>query len=322
MASVLLEAVRDEEKRYKTAESVLMAFLIGLTALNIIGVLTYLGVVGDKKFVLPLAPLHLHWIWFSNINALGLYTAASFLLYPRSAPSRGRTLFLYAFTALAVLGILLSTSRTAWLGILVTSLIMIFIVSRSRRVFFITAAGVAVVCIALYLFIPIIRSRILEIGSDIAKFTAGEAATSLGERFVMWKAAFTMFLSHPIMGVGSGDYVPTVSAYVSSGKFPPFLLDYNQPHNIYLFALATNGLIGLAALLYIFYRILKITVPIMLPAGGEKGRLFAFLAVATAIHFLIAGLTDSFFNIQILRYAFAFIMGVCVRQSVISARSS
>jgi hypothetical protein len=54
------------------------------------------------------------------------------------------------------------------------------------------------------------------------------------------------------------------------------------------------------------------------PITRSDGRrnLFAFLAIATAVHFMIAGFLDSFFNIQILRYSFAFIMGVCIRSSV------
>jgi O-antigen ligase len=83
---------------------------------------------------------------------------------------------------------------------------------------------------------------------------------------------------------------------------------------MYLFALATNGLIGLAALLYLFYRTLGFAIPRL--TGGERERLFAFLAAATALHFMIAGFTDSFFNIQILRYGFAFILGVCVRNRI------
>jgi O-antigen ligase len=94
---------------------------------------------------------------------------------------------------------------------------------------------------------------------------------------------------------------------------PDSLMAFNQPHNMYLFSLATNGLVGLAALLYIFYRSLTCVVPIVRADGG--GNLFAFLALATVAHFMIAGFFDSFFHIQILRYSFAFIMGVCIRSS-------
>jgi O-antigen ligase len=95
---------------------------------------------------------------------------------------------------------------------------------------------------------------------------------------------------------------------------PKLVLKFNQPHNMYLFTMAINGLAGLSALLFIFYRSLRSVVPVVRSDGG--GKLFAFLAMATAAHFMIAGFMDSFFNIQILRYAFAFIMGVCIRGSL------
>jgi O-antigen ligase len=149
----------------------------------------------------------------------------------------------------------------------------------------------------------------------MTRFAAGDTDTSLGARFLMWKAAIMMFLSNPLTGVGTGGYGPTMELYVQSGQFPQFLLEFNQPHNMYLFALATNGIPGLIALLLIFYGALKFAVPV-LKKGSDGGKLFAFLAVATAVHFMIAGMTDSFFNIQMLRYTFVFVMGVCVRKSL------
>jgi O-antigen ligase len=106
----------------------------------------------------------------------------------------------------------------------------------------------------------------------------------------------------------------TVKALRKKGRVPKLLMVYNQPHNMYLFTMATNGIVGLSALLYIFYRSLRSTVPVVRSDGG--GRLFAFLAAATAVHFMVAGFMDSFFNIQILRYSFAFMLGVCVRSSL------
>lgn len=319
MVSVLIQAVHEEEKRRQKAENILFSFLIGLMVLNVIGVMTFLGIVGNKQYVLALAPLNVNPIWFSNVNALGLYAAVSFLLFSRRGESTGGKLFLFFSVALSVLCILLSLSRSAWFGIILTSLIMTFLVSRNKKVFFITVAAAALACVTAYNFIPIVQQRIDQIPNDIARFSAGETYTSLGERFLMWKAALMMFLSNPLMGVGTGDYVPTMITYVKSGQFPEFLLEYNQPHNMYLLALATNGLLGLASLLYIFYRVLLISLPRM--RGDEGERLFAFLAVATAAHFLTAGLADSFFDIQILRYSFVFIMGVCVRGSLMSASS-
>ncbi len=322
MVSGLLDSLDNGETAYGNAKKLLLAFLIGTAALNVIAFMTYLGLVGHKKFVVPLAPLNVHHIWFSNLNAIGLYASAAFLLFS----SRGRTtsgkVFFSISIVFAVLCILLSISRTAWFGTLLTALIMTYILLNNRKVFLITAAAVATTCVLIYQLSPIVHDRINLIATDILQYFSGDSFvyTSLGGRFLMWKAAFRMFLSNPLFGVGTGDYVLTMGRYMASGEFPPYLAEFNQPHNMYLFALATNGLLGLAALLYLFYRSLSFALPLMRSDGKEK--LFAFLALATTVHFMIAGLTDSFFNIQILRYTFAFVMGVCVRNSLTSAHSS
>ena len=325
MVSVLLPTVQCKSNKTWSAESLILAFLIGLAILNVIGLMTYFGIVGEKKYVLPLAPLHVHHIWFSNVNAIGLYSAAAFLLYSRRRLPGIINSFLIISLTLAIACILLSTSRTAWFGVLLTSMTLAFLISKSRKVFFIIAGVAAVICVATYLFIPFVNERIHMIGSDISHYSEGETVTSLGGRFLMWKAALLMFWSNPLIGVGSGDYVPTMAAYVNAGQFPKFLLDFNQPHNMYLFALATNGLPGLIALLYVFYRIFKFALPVLygeaVSSDSEKERLFAFIAIAAAVHFMISGLTDSFFSIQILRYTFAFVIGVCVRQTVDTAES-
>jgi O-antigen ligase len=80
---------------------------------------------------------------------------------------------------------------------------------------------------------------------------------------------------------------------------------------MYLFTLATNGLAGLGALLYVFWRVFRTVLPI--PARTGTARLFGFLALAATVHFMFAGMFDSLFNIFVLRYSFAFIIALTVR---------
>ena len=317
--SVLLQSEQDEDARTRKAEFLLFSFLAGLTALNLFGALTFLGVVGDEKYVLPLAPLGLHHIWFSNLNALGLYTAVALLLFTRiGASTRGRV-FLGFFLLLSCLCILLSTSRTAWFSIAVTAAILAAVMMKNKKtiLLFLLLSVLTFTCV--YRFVPLVHDRVNLIASDIALYSADQKAeSSIGGRILMWKAAYRMFSWHPWIGVGTGDFQLTMKVLRRSRLVPFYLLAFNQPHNIYLFAMATNGLAGLTALLYIFFRSLRSVVPDLRSAG--TGKLFAFLAMATAVHFMIAGFMDSFFNIQILRYSFAFIMGVCIRSSVNHAR--
>jgi len=318
LVSVLLQSERSEDARGRKAESLLFSFLAGLAALNLLGVLIFLGLVGDAKFAFPLAPLGMHHIWYSNTNALGVYTAVSCLLFTRAgASARGRAL-LVGFLLLAALGILLSTSRTAWFGIAMTALIMAALTIKRKKTLLLAVLLAVLAFASAYWSVPFVHQRIQLITEDLALYSTNEhAESSIGGRLVLWKSALQMFASHPVVGIGTGDFVEALKTMRRARVIPKFLLAFNQPHNMYLFSLATNGIIGLASLLYVFYRSLKSAAPAL--RSGDRGNVFAFLAMATAVHFMVAGLMDSFFNIQVLRYSFAFIMGVCIRNPMSGA---
>jgi O-antigen ligase len=319
--SVLLQSDGNEGARTRKAESLLFSLLIGLTALDLVGAATFLGLAGGESFTVPLTPLGMHHIWFSNLNALGLYTAASLLLFARPGAAAGRRLFLGFFLLLSAACILLSTSRTAWFSVALTAAIMAAMLIRSKKTIVLVVLLSVLAATAVYRFVPLVHDRIELAAKDVALYTEDKKAeSSVGGRILMWRAALRMYTWHPFVGVGTGDFQRTMKVFRRSRLVPAYLLAFNQPHNMYLFAMATNGTAGLAALLYIFYRSLRSAVPIVRTDGA--GRLFAFLALATAVHFMVAGFMDSFFNIQVLRYSFAFIMGVCVRSSASRSRQT
>ncbi|NOZ25945.1 MAG: O-antigen ligase family protein [Nitrospirae bacterium] len=315
MVSTFLDLDQDAASRRRKGEQLLLSLVAGLFVFDLIGLSTYFGVTGDEPYKLPLAPLNTHHIWFANLNAVGLYTAVSLLLFSSSRRSTALKVFLSAFVVIGVVSILLSTSRTAWFGLAVVIPVYAFFLFRRKRHFLLTLLLLTGTAILLYLFNSTVHTRILQIFSDISRFHADpSASSSVGGRFMMWKASWKMFLSNPLFGVGTGDYILTVSRYVDSGEFPAYLLEFNQPHNIFIFALATNGLLGLAAVLYLFCCIIRQTKGLLGADGRE--RLFGFVALPVAVHFMVAGLTDSLLHIQVLLCTFAFVLGVCVRRSV------
>ena len=315
--AVLVDAADSGPSGSRTAETALLVFIAGVLLLDSIAALTYFGIIGQRKFTLPVYPMNVHHIWFSNLNAVGLYAALSFLFFGMVKSNRALRIFLAVFLVFAVFSILFSLSRTAWFGLFAAGIVMSYLLARTKRWFLLALATMIAGCLLAYQFSAIVQSRVNSIFSDIALYTRGETFSNVGDRFVMWKAAFSMFLSNPLMGVGTGDYMATMREYVAAGTVPERILGFNQPHNMYLFALATNGLLGLAALLFLFSRVLVLSLPLREAQPGQKQ--FRFLAVAVAVHYLVAGLTDSLFNIFLLRYTFAFIMGTCVRESVKSA---
>lgn len=315
MVSVLLDWLERRKGETGVAERLLLAFLAGIFVLDVIAVPSYLGIAGDNQITRSITPLlNIHHIWFANLNAVGMYAASGILLFPPLSASAREKAFLVSFVILDGASVLLSASRSAWLGMLITAIVLAYLCVKKKKTYFMLVGAVITAAVLLYLFSGIVHMRVNRVASEISLFLAGHASTDVGQRFLMWKAAFRMFLSNPLFGVGTGDYVSTMNSYMASGEFPAYLAQFNQPHNMYLFALAANGIVGLAALLYIFYRSLRFSAPLLRAGGGE--RLFAFLAVGTAVQYLVAGMTDSFFNIQILRYTFGFVMGVCVRSSM------
>jgi O-antigen ligase len=313
--STILEIAVVPSEREGLVQRLLMAFIAGVLLLDIIAFLTYFGAVGHKQGILPLAPMNMHHIWFSNVNALAIYAAVADLLYGKTRISERKGITLLLFIVAAVIAVMLSLSRTAWFGILLTGMVMAFLFMPRKKMFFLVLVAVIIACVLAYRTSPLVRDRMNTIISDIAVYTSGktDTSTSLGDRFFMWKGAVRMFISNPLFGVGTGDYNPGIASLVQTGELPQLLLQYNQPHNMYLFTLATNGLVGLGAMLYLFWSVFRTVLAVPVRTGTIQ--LFGFLAFAATIHFMIAGLFDSLFNIFVLRYTFAFIIAMTVRNT-------
>ncbi|MEC4684156.1 MAG: O-antigen ligase family protein [Nitrospirota bacterium] len=314
MVSTLMDFNQDASLRFKRGEQLLLSLLAGLFIFDLIGLFTYFGIIGNRAYMLPLSPLGVHHIWFANLNAVGLYTAASLFLFSSYRRIPLLKVFIASFIIIGSISILLSTSRTAWFGLAVVVPLFAFFLFKKKKHFLISMLFLIGAALLLYLFNSTVHARIAQIFSDISGFYSDSAAaTSVGARFMMWKASWKMFLSNPLFGVGTGDYIVTISRYVESGEFPGYLLEFNQPHNIFVFALATNGLLGLTALLFVFCSILKLSKKHVKSSSEE--RLFGFVSLAVAVHFMVAGLADSLLHIHVLLCTFAFVMGVCVRRS-------
>src|SRR5512135_3668266 len=83
MMSVLVSRVEDRDERILRGEQLVLAFLTGVFILDIIGVLTYFGIVAHRKYFLPLSALNVYHIWFANLNAVAVYAALAILLFSR-----------------------------------------------------------------------------------------------------------------------------------------------------------------------------------------------------------------------------------------------
>ncbi len=171
-----------------------------------------------------------------------------------------------AFVALpiiaALLGLLasfLSASRGGWLALPAFMLLFAWYAQRHvpmQRWHYAAAATALVLVIAAAYVVPQtgVQARIGEATQEVSDyFTTHAADSSVGTRLEMWKSAWRIFREHPLVGSGLGDgYVAAKQALVDSGYADKIIIGFDHPHNEYLAALATRGLIGLIALLVLF----------------------------------------------------------------------
>lgn len=137
---------------------------------------------------------------------------------------------------LCVVGLVLSQSRGPALGFLVGCLCILFLESKSS--FHIVIPVGASVLGAIF-FLPrfSMGRHLLESGPS----------SSINIRLELWKVAWEMFLKNPIFGVGLRNYSYRFHSYhpgIVGG-----VASWGNPHNLYLFTLAEQGLTGFFALI-------------------------------------------------------------------------
>lgn len=144
---------------------------------------------------------------------------------------------------------------------------------------------------------------IIPVDGYFGEYSLSIGDNSVGIRLELWRAAWYLFLTHPLLGVGTGAYQPSTQRLIAIGVIAPFAGTFDHPHNDFLNALASFGIVGFAALLAVF----------LLPAwffmravrSGERSvHALGLAGLFTVIGFAIYALTDVVFlhNMMITWY--------------------
>lgn len=121
---------------------------------------------------------------------------------------------------------------------------------------------------------------------------------SNSNRIAFWRAGIKMFFDNPILGVGDID----LAKYYVKYKEPYNKEIQGHLHNNFFHILATLGIIGLLAVVYLFFDIIRINLNIIkdlkdIPFANS----FAIGTLASFAGFLVSGLTElNFFDHEIV----------------------
>lgn len=217
---------------------------------------------------------------FGDRNYLSRYLviAHSFLLigFLKEYRHKKRKPFIYLFLCfLFLINITFQYSRSGYsIYLLSVGIIFWFYPSkRLKRIFFFMLPFIAV------LFTVLIFSRVTRTRMDVKNIS------DLG-RISVLKAGVNMFLNNPLFGVGYGNSAKLFSTYMD--KHQPGAFGIHSIHNVYIYALAESGIVGLFAYLLLNFGILyKLYLNFKRnPFAYDSNSLFCFIAL---LMFLLTG---------------------------------
>jgi O-antigen ligase len=210
-------------------DKVQLGFVIALTAFAAGSLLRGAQIVGGR-----LSPLGIMYDPndMAAVLAVGFALAAGLASRARGVP---RLVMVVAALILAT-GVLASASRGGALALAVGGAVFVA-GQRGRRLTIYLAASALGVIVAWQGGGPVFRERLatlLEVGSDY------NVQESTG-RLAIWKRGVTYFVSHPILGVGAGNFEAADGVSVEmSGEHRK----WTASHNAYLQAFVDSGVVG------------------------------------------------------------------------------
>ena len=268
-------------------------------------------------FVLPRTLPGVGYGQFINKNHFALFMEMALGLVLGMALFRGVSrdrMMLYVALGVPIwMGLVLSNSRAAILGMLCQVAIAFFLMTqrtsdseatdekrrRSTRVLLLVG------------LIAVILFGTVWVGGDrlVSKFTAASTEFGVDEsgersgvtRNEIWRASWKMFTSHPLLGVGLGGYWIAITKYHdASGVSTP-----QEAHNDYLELLSSGGLVGLAiGIWFVSSVIVRVRQNLSSQDGSQRSVCVAALLGVTGV--AVHSLFD--FGLHLLFNAFVFLI--------------
>jgi O-antigen ligase len=211
---------------------------------------------------------------------LVVFTAAA-ALSPRFARHRGRLALVAGFGFVALL---MTMTRGAWIAVFAGAIVLCLLVRRRAAVLG-TAAALAVALVFSFAF-----ARDQGRSIAVTELVTAPADRNVATRLVLWEISWGLFLDHPALGVGMGDYTTEAEKRLA-GRSVRTTVD---THNVYLHLLATRGLVGFIPFLIYFVVLLRSLARVharAAPASAERG--YAVGAIAAVVAVLVGALTEN-----------------------------
>lgn len=198
----------------------------------------------------------------------------------------------------------LANGRTGYVCVAVVLLLGGLCLLRSFKLKLVAIVAIVAAVLMMGITSDRVQHRILNVQQDIAKLEQGNIESSSGLRITFWKQSLEMVKGAPVLGVGAGAWG---KHYMDGIGQRPEKLETGNPHNEYLNVAAQTGLVGLALLMFFFWKAYRFGRAL---TSGDRWLMTGFLGM------FIAG---CLFNSLIFNFTegnlFAMLVGVLLSQT-------
>jgi O-antigen ligase len=258
---------------------------------------------------------------YQNANMLGVFLSFAIPGLVIGMILTGSRILKLAYSAGIAIGIgalLLSWSRAAYFSIAVQVLAYI-IIEKKKRLLTALSLGVGILVIVIVLT-PTLRL----VASESLRLRGGAT-----HRTTLWKHGLDAFANNPIFGLGFEVPKEFVAGKIMWNSFVDYILYSDpetrfMPHNMYIYALMSNGLLGLVVLLLLYRAMIKRQLDLRGLANDTRHRKVHTVMLAIVIGTLAYGFfeTSSFFGAGSWANYFWVLLGMSEALGTISAKAT
>ena len=213
---------------------------------------------------------------------------------------RGKAI-LYMSGGIAVLfgGLLVSFTRSAWLGLIAGLLTIGWI--KGRKAFAGLAIAMVVAFLVSFTIFPQVQARAI----SIVNIKTDESNL---DRIRVWRATIDMIQDHILLGIGRGNYRTVLNEYREryGGR------SHAHAHNTLLQQTAENGIIGLSAYLFVWYVFFREGFRTLRHSSDPFIRGITAGALGALVGFHVAGLFEYNFGDSEVAMMMWFIVGMAM----------
>ncbi len=156
-----------------------------------------------------------------------------------------KNIFLWVWFLVVILSIILCQTTGPFFALSLTLIIQFFLFYKNQIIIYFHNSRKLI----------LIAIIVIVIGGIVAILGSNDFA--IVHRLIQWKVAFNIFIKHPFLGIGTGNYSSYADNFKSYYADLPQHAFYNVADNYILTYIVEHGILGLVLLFFIFLHILK-----------------------------------------------------------------